>query len=98
MSLVSKEPIIEFDVVNHPKSFGNAVHVTGGAMFGNGVKHFNCVDLHCEGEPARILTGGFPPVPGKSMSEKRDFIKNNLDHVPKLLLQVQANEVPLLIK
>ena len=57
-------------------------------MFGNGVKTFDCVDLHCEGEPARILTSGFPVVPGKWMSQKREFIKNNLQHIPKLLLQV----------
>ena len=57
-------------------------------MFGVGEKMFECVDLHCEGEPARIVTGGFPPVPGMTMTEKREFIKNNLDHVPKLLLQV----------
>ena len=57
-------------------------------MFGLGVKHFDCVDLHCEGEPARILTGGFPQVPGTSMAEKREFIKNNAAHIPKLLLQV----------
>ena len=57
-------------------------------MFGNGVKFFDCIDLHCEGEPARILTGGFPSIPGKLMSEKREFIKNNLQHIPKLLLQV----------
>ena len=57
-------------------------------MFGSGVKFFDCIDLHCEGEPARILTGGLLPVPGKWMSEKREFIRNNLEDIPKLLLQV----------
>jgi hypothetical protein len=30
----------------------------------------------------------FPPVPQIAMTENREFVKNNLDHVPNLLLQV----------
>ena len=29
-------------------------------------KHFSCVDVHCGGEPARILISGYPSnIPGR---------------------------------
>ena len=30
-------------------------------------KHFSCVDVHCGGEPARILISGYPSnIPGRN--------------------------------
>ena len=31
-------------------------------MFGSGRKYFQCIDLHCGGEPARVLISGCPKV------------------------------------
>ena len=32
---------------------------------------FHCMDLHCGGEPARVLLSGCPPVKGLTVQEKR---------------------------
>ena len=56
-------------------------------MYGSGKKYFHCVDLHCGGEPARILLSGCPEIPGNTMAEKRTEFMNNFDHIRKTLLQ-----------
>jgi len=39
------------------------------------------VDSHTEGMSTRVVVGGFPHIPGKSMLEKREYAKNNLDNL-----------------
>src|SRR5690625_4963015 len=39
------------------------------------------VDSHTMGEPTRIIVGGVPPIPGKSMTEKKEYLENNLDYI-----------------
>ena len=56
-------------------------------MFGTSKKYFNCIDLHCGGEPARILISGCPPIPGSTMAEKRKELMDNYDYIRQLLLQ-----------
>lgn len=41
----------------------------------------NAVDSHTMGEPTRIVTGGIPSIPGKSMPEKKAYLESNLDHL-----------------
>ena len=43
------------------------------------------IDAHTEGEPVRLVTGGIPNIPGKTMSEKKDFVSQNLDHLRSAL-------------
>jgi proline racemase len=57
-------------------------------MFGSSVKVFDCIDVHCEGEPARVVVGGFPLVKGKTMAEKRIEIINEHKDSCRLLLRV----------
>ena len=45
------------------------------------------IDTHTAGEPTRIVTGGFPPIPGKTMEEKRIWLSENADELRKFLLQ-----------
>jgi proline racemase len=33
------------------------------------------------GEPTRIIIGGIPNIPGKTMAEKKQHLENNLDHI-----------------
>jgi len=47
---------------------------------------YKCLDLHCGGEPARILYENAPEVSGTSMEEKRNNFMKNHDHVRELLL------------
>jgi len=44
------------------------------------------VDSHTEGEPARVVTGGVPYVPGSTMQEKWAWAKENLDDLRTMLM------------
>jgi trans-L-3-hydroxyproline dehydratase len=44
------------------------------------------VDMHTGGEPLRIVTGGYPPIPRGTILEKRAHVRDNLDHLRKLLI------------
>ena len=44
------------------------------------------IDAHTEGEPFRIITGGFPDVPGDTILARRRYVKENLDHLRKALM------------
>ena len=39
------------------------------------------VDAHVEGEPIRLVTGGIPYIPGKTMIEKNAFAQKTFDHL-----------------
>jgi len=55
-------------------------------VWGSGRKVFKCVDLHCGGEPARVLVSGVPYIPGHTIMEKRKYFMDNLDNIRKVLL------------
>lgn len=44
------------------------------------------IDAHCGGEPARVVVGGLPRVPGFSMLDKREFFMEHYDDLRQLLL------------
>jgi trans-L-3-hydroxyproline dehydratase len=44
------------------------------------------IDVHTEGEPLRIITGGFPELPGDTMLDKRRFAMENFDHLRSALM------------
>jgi proline racemase/trans-L-3-hydroxyproline dehydratase len=44
------------------------------------------VDYHTGGEPFRIVTGGVPPLEGRTIMERRRFAQEHLDHVRRLLV------------
>jgi trans-L-3-hydroxyproline dehydratase len=43
-------------------------------------------DMHTGGEPVRIVTGGYPPIPKGTILEKRAFVRDNLDHLRRMLM------------
>jgi proline racemase len=43
-------------------------------------------DYHTAGEPFRIVTGGVPPIPGRTILEKRRWAQEHLERVRKLLV------------
>ncbi len=43
-------------------------------------------DYHTGGEPFRIVTGGVPPLEGRTILDKRRFAAAELDHVRRLLV------------
>ncbi len=44
------------------------------------------VDMHTGGEPLRIVTDGYPSIPDGTILEKRAWVRDNLDHLRKLLI------------
>ena len=44
------------------------------------------IDAHMGGEPLRIITGGLPIIHGKTILEKRTYLKENLDYLRKALM------------
>jgi proline racemase len=50
------------------------------------VRTFHTIDYHTAGEPFRIVTGGVPPLEGRTILEKRRFAAERLDHVRRLLV------------
>jgi proline racemase len=39
------------------------------------------VDSHTAGEPTRLVVGGLPPLPGQTINDKRQYVRQHLDHV-----------------
>lgn len=44
------------------------------------------IDMHTGGEPVRIVTGGYPPIPKGTILQKRAFVRDNLDHLRRMLM------------
>jgi proline racemase len=47
----------------------------------------SAIDTHTAGEPARIVLTGLPPIPGNTMAEKKQYMKERLDRFRTLLMQ-----------
>jgi proline racemase len=46
----------------------------------------SAVDSHTEGEPARVVVGGVPPIPGQTFQEKWLWAKKNLEDLRTMLM------------
>jgi proline racemase len=44
------------------------------------------IDAHTAGEPLRIITGGFPDLPGSTILEKRHYARQHYDHLRRALM------------
>ncbi|MEE8600471.1 proline racemase family protein [Euzebya tangerina] len=49
-------------------------------------KLFTAVDTHTEGMPTRVVTAGFPPLPGRTMLERSHHVATTLDGWRRLLM------------
>jgi proline racemase len=45
------------------------------------------MDLHCAGEPLRIIRSGFPDVPNLPVLQRRQWVLENADHVRRSIIQ-----------
>lgn len=55
---------------------------------------FTTIDTNTGGEPTRTVIGGILHIPGSTMSEKMDYMKENRDWIRKtLMLEPRGNEV-----
>ena len=50
------------------------------------MQKLSVIDMHTGGEPVRIVTGGYPRIPGGTILEKRAYVRENLDHLRKMLM------------
>jgi proline racemase/trans-L-3-hydroxyproline dehydratase len=48
-------------------------------------RFFSVVDSHTAGMPTRVVIGGGPKIPGKTMIEKRNYFRDNLDSARLML-------------
>jgi trans-L-3-hydroxyproline dehydratase len=44
------------------------------------------IDAHTAGEPLRLITGGFPDLPGGTILEKRQYARAHYDHLRRTLM------------
>ena len=44
------------------------------------------VEMHTGGEPVRIVTAGYPAIPGETILAKRRYAREKLDHLRRLLM------------
>lgn len=44
------------------------------------------IDAHTAGEPLRVITGGYPSLPGDTILEKRAYARQNYDHIRTALM------------
>ena len=44
------------------------------------------IDAHTAGEPLRVVTGGYPELPGRTILEKRRYALDHLDHLRRALM------------
>lgn len=54
----------------------------------------HAIDTHA-GEPMRVITGGVPNIPGKSVYEKMVWLRENDDQLRKLMLREPRGYPPL---
>jgi proline racemase len=44
------------------------------------------IEMHTGGEPLRVITDGLPPIPGRTVLEKRGYFRDHLDPIRKALM------------
>ena len=44
------------------------------------------IDAHAAGEPLRLIVNGFPSARGKTMLEKREWVRTHADHLRRALM------------
>lgn len=49
-------------------------------------RQITAIDAHTAGEPLRVITGGFPDLPGDTILEKRRYARTHFDHLRKALM------------
>jgi len=45
------------------------------------IRSIHAIDSHTMGEPTRIVTGGIPGIPGKTMADKKLYLEKEMDNI-----------------
>lgn len=59
------------------------------------IHHIRTVDAHTAGEPLRLIVEGFPAPPGRTMLEKRAWVKARCDYIRRALMQEPRGHVDM---
>jgi len=51
------------------------------------MQKLTAVEVHAEGEPGRVVTGGLPDAPGRTVFEKMKWFQDHADHIRLLMLR-----------
>ena len=55
---------------------------------------FQTIDTHTGGQPTRTVVGGIPVIPGRTMSEKMHYLKDECDWIRRMLMhEPRGNDV-----
>ncbi|WP_025733271.1 4-hydroxyproline epimerase [Carnimonas nigrificans] len=58
------------------------------------MKRIHVIDSHTGGEPTRLVMEGFPPLPGATLTDKRNSMREHYDHWRRsCLLEPRGNDV-----
>ncbi|NLY77048.1 MAG: proline racemase [Tissierellia bacterium] len=44
-------------------------------------RYIHAIDSHTQGEPTRVVIGGVPNIPGKSLPEKKAYLEEHMDYL-----------------
>jgi proline racemase len=50
------------------------------------IHRIRTIDAHAAGEPLRLITDGFPTPPGRTMLERRAWVRKHADHLRRALM------------
>jgi len=64
------------------------MHINSEVLATNNEKYLavTTIDAHTEGEPLRIITGGYPEIQGNTILEKRQYLIEHIDNYRQLLM------------
>ena len=51
------------------------------AQHAHGSQELSTIETHTAGEPTRVVVGGMPEIRGRTMAEKKEDLRNRLDHL-----------------
>ncbi|MGC9934494.1 proline racemase family protein [Priestia aryabhattai] len=49
-------------------------------------RKISVVGAHAEGEVGNVVVGGVPPIPGRNMFEKKEYLESDMDEIRQMLL------------
>ena len=68
-----------------PGMLARALRSHARRLHGAGTRALQVIDCHAAGEPARVVVGGLPTIPGGTIFEKRQHMMDEMDGLRKLL-------------
>lgn len=49
-------------------------------------RYIHAIDSHTMGEPTRVVVGGVPNIPGKTLPEKKAYLEENMDYLRRAIM------------